>query len=64
MSHSERSFRGAISAKDAAGEARPTPSITSERAWLSPLAHLGKRDQLDISPTLRGIPTSLRKAAF
>ena len=60
-SHSEAEIWDALSAK---GKARPIPSITSERAWLSPLAHLGKRDQLDVSPAIRGIPTSLRKAAF
>ena len=60
-SHSEAEIWDALSAK---GKARPIPSITSERAWLSPLAHLGKRDQLDVSPALRDIPTSLRKAAF
>ena len=44
--------------------ARSIPSITSERAWLSPLAHLGKRNQLGISPVRRSFLTSLRKAAF
>ena len=44
--------------------ARPIPSITSERAWLSPLAHLGKRNQLGISPARRSFLTSLRKASL
>ena len=44
--------------------ARPIPSITSERAWLSPLAHLGKRNQLGISPVRRSFLTSLRKATL
>lgn len=44
--------------------ARPIPSIKSERAWLSPLAHLGKRNQLGISPARRSILTSLRKASL
>ena len=53
-----------LSAKDCKRKAHHIPSIESERAWLSPLAHLGKRNQLGISPVRRGIPTSLRKAAF
>ena len=44
--------------------AHPIPSITSERAWLSPLAHLGKRNQLGISPVRRSFLTSLRKATL
>lgn len=44
--------------------ARPIPGITSERAWLSPLAHLGKRNQLGIPPVRRSFLTSLRKATL
>ena len=63
-SHSEAEIWNALSAKGRKRKAHPIPSIKSGRASLSPLAHLGKRDQLDVSPTLRGIPTSLRKATF
>lgn len=45
----------------------PVPAIRGQAlppSSVIPLTHLGKRDQLDVSPTLRGIPTSLRKAAF
>ena len=54
-------FWDVLSAK---GKARPIPSITSERAWLSPLAHLGKRNQLGISPARCSFLTSLRKATL
>lgn len=63
-SHSEAEIWNALSAKGRKRKAHPIPSIKSGRASLSSLTHLGKRDQLDVSPTLRCIPTSLRKAAF
>ena len=45
----------------------PVPAIRGQAlppSSVIPLTHLGKRDQLDVSPTLCGIPTSLRKAVF
>ena len=63
-SHPEAGIRDVVSAKGRKGKAHPIPSIKSGRASLSPPSHLGKRDQLDVSPAIRGIPTSLRKAAF
>ena len=45
----------------------PVPAIRGQAlppSSVIPLTHLGKRNQLDVSPTLRGIPTSLRKATF
>lgn len=63
-SHSEAEIWNALSAKGRKRKAHPIPSIKSERAWLSPPSHLGKREQFDVSPTLCGIPASLRKAAF
>ena len=63
-SHPEAGIRDVVSAKGRKGKAHPIPSIKSERAWLSPLAHLGKRNQLGISPARRSILTSLRKATL
>ena len=63
-SHSGAEFWDTLSAKGRKRKAHPIPSIKSGRASLSPPSHLGKRDQLDVSPTLRSIPTSLRKAAL
>ena len=45
----------------------PVPAIRGQAlppSSVIPPSHLVKRDQLDVSPTLRGIPTSLRKATF
>ena len=63
-SHSEAEIWDTLSAKGRKRKAHPIPSIKSGRASLSPPSHLGKRNQLGISPARRGIPTSLRKAAF
>lgn len=63
-SHSEAEIWNALSAKGRKRKAHPIPSIKSGRASLSPPSHLGKRNQLDVSPALCSIPTSLRKAAF
>lgn len=66
-SQSERSFRDAISAGSQYDNRGPRSShsrtgFTPEQRY--PPSHLGKRDQLDVSPALRGIPTSLRKATL
>ncbi len=54
----------ALSAKGRKRKAHPILSIKSGRASLSPLTHLGKRNQSGVTPARRSIPTSLRKAAL